>query len=279
MSKTPRQGLYEETFPWTVQGGGNRHLVVLDGLRVENTPPAGLALQGIGDALGPLADRRTVWTLGRRKKLPEGTRIEDLAEETARVVRDLVPEPRVLWGMGVGGAIAVEAASRFPDLATGLVVVSSGPFLSTRGRDLYKRLIVLAAKRKWSEVHALLGSVVFTSRWAAWLGGLVARLFAGDLGIPADPWDFLVTLQAELAYNGTRAIKNISCPSLVLHGEQDPLYDAEAVRAAWSGKSGAEVGIWSRKPHALLKVDRDAVTDRIQEFLSKVEPPRTSPLV
>ena len=267
-----RSGYFEGRYPWSVQGNGLKSLIILDGLRTENTAPQGLALQGLVDTYKPLSLGRTIWTLGRRQNLPEGITIPEIADDLARALEELTREPRVVMGMGLGGAIALELAARHPQLVRGLVLISSGPRLSEFGRSLYRRLFQLAQRRRWGSVHALLSGVLFRSRVSGFLGGLIARLFAQDLGSPLDPWDFMVVLLAELAWDGREAVAAVRCPTLVLHGSADVLYDAKVVQAAWNQHPSALCEIWQGLPHGLLKVDRDRVLDRVREFLLQVEP-------
>lgn len=272
MKQGVRTGLFEGRFPWSVQGFGDVHLVILDGLRPEHEPPQGLGLQGLAETFGELARGRAVWTLGRARGLPEGTSFASLAQDLASVIDELIPQPRVLMGMGMGGGLAVEIAAHRPELTEALVLVSSGPRLSPFGRELYRRLIPLAARRRWGEVHSLLARVMFRSPLSQGLAALAARLFTPDLGAPVDPWDFLVSLQAELEWDGRECCRRVSHPTLVLHGEEDPLYDVQDVREVWEGR--AQIEIWPKTPHGLIKVDRDRVLDRIQRFLEPLEPHR-----
>lgn len=267
-----RSGYFEGRYPWSVQGRGGKNLIILDGLRVENTAPEGLALQGLADTYKPLTLGRTVWTLGRRQGLREGMTIEDMADDLARVIRDLIPEPHTLMGMGLGGSIALEIAARHPDLVGALILISSGLRLTESGKMLYKKLFELALRLRWGSVHAELSKLLFLSSWSAFLGGLVARLFAPDLGTPKDPWDFLVAIQSELVWDGRTAAERVGCPVLVLHGSSDRLYDSTEVKEVWSNHPKAVCEVWNNFPHGLLKVDRDRVLDRIRAFLVEVEP-------
>lgn len=272
METNIRSGYFEGRYPWSVQGYGSKSLIILDGLRVENTAPQGLALQGLADTYKPLTLGRSVWTLGRRMGLREGMTIADMADDLARVVRELTPEPRTLMGMGLGGSIALEVAVRHPDLIKALILVSSGPLLSEEGKKIYRKLFQWGVKRRWGSVHAELGTLLFRSSWSALLGALVARMFAQDLGTPHDPWDFLVALQAEPVWDGRSAARAIDCPVLVLHGAEDRLYEAAVVAETWANQPKAVCEIWQRMPHGLIKVDRDRVLNRIRSFLAEIEP-------
>lgn len=267
-----RSGYFEGRYPWSVQGLGTKNLIILDGLRVENTAPEGLALQGLRETYQPLILGRTIWTLGRRLRLPEGMTVPQMADDSARVIRELIPGPSVLMGMGLGGGIALEIAHRHPDLARALVLISVGPRLSTEGKELYRSVFEAARRLRWGRVHAALSRPLFRSALAGFFGGLLARMFAPDLGAPRDPWDFLVALQAELAWDGSEALERVSCPTLLLIGAEDRLYEASEAAQVASRNPKVTMETWPRMPHGLLKVDRDRVLDRVRSFLIQVEP-------
>jgi len=274
----PKHGIFLESFPWTAQGQGDRNLVILDGLRVENVPHTGLSLQGIADALHPLATCRKVWTLGLGAGLTEGSTISALAQSIEPALESLIPGTKILMASGHGGALALEIAARRPDLVHALILISTGPKLSDTGREIYKKLIALASRLRWDDVHALLAETLFSHKAGAILGALLARIFSGDLGKPASAWDFLVSVQAELAWDGMNLIKKITCPVLVLSGEKDRLYNSVEILRAWENHPTCEVEIWKGRPHALLKTDRDKLTDRLIAFMEKVEPALICPL-
>jgi len=90
---------------------------------------AGVDLPGHGHSVGPACPS-----------------IGDYAQELATFLKSRYPPPWVLVGHSMGGAIAIEAALRYPDLWAGLVLVGTGARLRVHP-DLLDRL-ARGAKRE-----------------------------------------------------------------------------------------------------------------------------------
>ena len=95
--------------------------------------------------------RRVIYT-NRRKRLPRGMTMGDLAEEHAAAIRALRAGPVDVAGISTGGSIAQQLAADHPELVDRLVLVSTACRLSPHGRALQRRVAARRGPcRRWRE--------------------------------------------------------------------------------------------------------------------------------
>jgi pimeloyl-ACP methyl ester carboxylesterase len=116
-------------------------------------------------------------------------------------------EPAALWGLSMGGAFAVRAASESPLLWKALIVVSTFDALEE----------VLAAQ---------------TARYVGLLGPVVARA-VDHLGVPHDAPRLAAIRPAGWA-------SQVTVPTLVVHGDQDTLIPMAHGRQLYEGLASPE---------------------------------------
>lgn len=257
MSKgTLETGYFLEKLPWVKMGSGHRTLVVLDDLKVEHTLPAGLALQGLKDAFGEVEGVFTLTHLGLPRGLAEGTTVSDLAEALVEFLKARFDRPVELLAQGISVPIALEIARRTPEVIQHLWLVSGAPGVSSPGKILMSRLLEAGRHHRWARVHGLLAGTLFSHPLGKWLGGALAALLASDLGRPANPWDFLVVLQALAAWDPEPAA--LAVPMNIWVGLRDELFDADTWDA-WLEVNPDAVLEMVDKPHGLLKLEREKI--------------------
>jgi pimeloyl-ACP methyl ester carboxylesterase len=208
---------------------------------------------------------------GRSPRLGRGTRLMDERRWLGRFLDATTDGPVVLAGNSMGGAIATLEAAVEPERIDGVVLTSSVFPYSHGG---FPNPLVLASFAAYDVPR--LGEVVVKTRRAAVDPDTFVRL--GLRMLTVDPGaipDDVIALHAELIADlraepeaptafldaarsinvyvrnpqlGARAMGNIRCPVLVIHGRKDrfvPVTYAEAVLTtypAWRGRLLARVG-------------------------------------
>jgi len=222
-------GYFQENTPYVTFGGGSRHLVILEDLRVEHSLPQGLALQGLRDSWKDLSETMAITVLSRPRNLPEGCTQGDFADHVIKFIQDNIQGknqgPVEILAQGISVPTALEVAVRAPGLLTRLWLVSGSPVLSSQGKILFQKLLEAGRHHRWAQVHSLLAQTMFKGFLGKLLGGATAALFSSDLGRPETPWDFLVTLQAVSTWE--LPAQNILVPMNIWTGLQDPLFDGD----------------------------------------------------
>jgi pimeloyl-ACP methyl ester carboxylesterase len=239
-SGTSRNGL-----PYNRMGHGPRPLVILQGLLFENKPlPEALAWLYSGYYRYLAEDYATTIVL-RRRGLPAGYSLKDMADDYAAMIREEYGGAVDVMGVSTGGSIAHHLAADHPDLVRRLVIHSSAYTLSDSSRALQLRVATLARQRRWREAYATMLSPTRYPRAVVWLGSLLA----GALGAPQDPSDLVVTIEAEDRFDFRERLAEITAPTLVVAGEEDPYYPVSLFRETAEGIPGARLILYPGVGH------------------------------
>ncbi len=250
----PSAGYFESGLPYNRIGHGPRRVICLQGLFPDNAP-----LTGFGRLLlAPfrfLGADRSAFVVTRRPGLPIGSTLEDMADDYARVIRDELGAPIDVVGMSTGGSIALVLAVRHPELVRRLVLYSAACTLGDEGRRFQRRLAPLAREGRWSSVFAEL--FAFTALPPRGVGRRLARplvpLVTAVMGMavrrPADPTDFVVTIEAEDAFDYRSRLGEVRAPTLVIGGAKDPYYSAELFRQTAAGIPAAKLVLYPDAGH------------------------------
>lgn len=248
----PVTGCLRGGLPYNRVGRGPRPLVVFQGLMLENKPAGGLSAHFMLGPYKALADEFTTYLVTRRSGLPHGCTLADMADEYAAMIKEELEPPIDVIGTSTGGSIALQFAADHPELVRRLVVHSAAYTLGPRGRQVQRRAGELAAQGRWGPVAALLMEWVMPRRgWKRRLlrpFGCLAGL-AMALSAPKDASDFVVTIQAEDTFDLRDRLGEITAPTLVIAGAEDPGYSPQLFRQTAAGISGARLVLYEGMGH------------------------------
>ena len=253
---TYEAGYFEDRTPFVTFGSGDRHLLILEDLRVEHDLPQGLALQGLRDSWKDLGDQLKITLLSRPKSLKEGTTQKDFALDVVTYLQAYNSGPVEILAHGISVATALEIQRWNADLISRFWFVSGTPKLSDSGRVLFEKLLEAGRRHQWSKVHRILAGTMFKSPWGKALGGALAALFSSDLGKLENPWDFLVTLQAVMSWDPQP--RELDVPMNIWVGMSDPLYQSEDWDS-WLDVNPSGVLEMRDESHGLMKVMGDEI--------------------
>ncbi len=246
-------------------GSGGKHLVILPGLS------DGLAsVKGKARLLAPgyklFFDAYTVWMFSRRDPLPVGTAIRDMAADQAAALRALGVEKAAVMGVSQGGMIAQLLAAEHPGLVDGLVLAVTAPCVNEQIRSCvegwigmaergdHKALMIDTAERSYSES--------FLKKYR--------RIYPllGRLGRPKSYERFLANARAILAFDARGELGGISCPTLILGGEEDGIVGADASRELHEAIAQSELQMYPGLSHAVYEEAKD-FNERVFRFLEE----------
>jgi pimeloyl-ACP methyl ester carboxylesterase len=245
----PAAGCFRSGLPYNRIGHGPRPLVVVQGLLFENKPQPRFAL-------GPysfLGDRFTVFVVLRRPRMPQGYTMADMAADVAATVRQEFGGPVDVIGVSTGGSIVQHLAADHPDVARRLVIHSSACALNPAARDLQLRVAELASERRWAEASELLVDAVVPRRGIPprarpLIVRPISRLMSWS-SRRADPSDLIVTILAEDAHDFRARLHEITAPTLVVAGADDPFYSEDLFRETAAGIPGARLILYPGMGH------------------------------
>jgi pimeloyl-ACP methyl ester carboxylesterase len=234
--------------PYNRLGHGPRPLIVFQGLLLENKPQPRLAF-GMYQFL---EDDYTVYSVLRKRGMPRGYTLKDMADDYAAMIREEFGGQLDVIGISTGGSIVQHFAADHPDRVRRLVIHSSAYVLSDTAKQLQLTLGQLAQRRQWRKVWALLMSAVLPQRGIKKiLTRPIIWLFAPLMAFtaPKDPTDLIITVEAEDQHNFKDRLPEITAPTLVVAGEQDPFYTPTLFRETAAGIPHARLCLYPNMGH------------------------------
>jgi pimeloyl-ACP methyl ester carboxylesterase len=211
--------------------------VILPGLTLENEPPNRFAAWTYRLGFGRFARDHTVYVINRRRGMPAGYKTQDMAADYARIIEGELGPSHVM-GFSTGGEIAQYVAIDHPEVVLSLALIVSASRLSEEGRQACERWHNLTREARWQELRADMASATVTGERNKRLARAFMKVFGRIvLGAPSDPSDFLTTLEADLGHDTTGRLAEISAPTLILGGSEDPFYSEGLLRETAEGIS------------------------------------------
>lgn len=227
-----RTGTFSNGIEYAAVGDGPRTMIFLPG-GPGTVPFAGIwARMGIG-ILRPLAGAGfTVWRLSRRRGMPPGHTVADMADDVAHVIDEAFGgHVDAVVGLSYGGTIALLLAARHPDAVGRVALVASSATITDQGRETDRRYGDALGHGRFTEAgQALLGEVL-PSGWPSprmkpVLAPLLGRLLAtSGYNLP----DVLVETRAEMDVDARPVLHQITAPVLIIAGDQDAFFTRDIV--------------------------------------------------
>jgi len=246
-------------------GDGSRNLVVLPGLSDGLTTVKGKALVLSVPYRKYLRDY-TVYMFSRKNNMPDGYSIKDMAEDQVLAMKSLGIEKPCLLGVSQGGMIAQSLAAGHPDVVEKLVLAVTAPYannivkesvsswIDMAERKDHTALLVDTAERMYSEEYLRKNRRYFP---------LIAKFTK-----PSNYDRFMKNAFAILAFDARAELSHISCPTLIISGDDDRTVGNDAAYELKKGISDSELFIYKGLGHGLFEEAKDFY-DRIFEFCSR----------
>jgi pimeloyl-ACP methyl ester carboxylesterase len=216
--------------PYVAVGNGPRTLLIVPGL---NDP-----LCRVTDRLwfsllvstycNRYTGRHTVAMVSRPAGLPEDASTRDLATGYSKVLEETGSAD--VMGLSMGGFLVAHLACDHSQLVDHAIFGLAAARLSDHGREVVERWREYATRENWRPIYEEAAHAV-----AGGLRGPVVRSAARLYSLigsqsSIDRHDFLVSADACLAYDATPALGDISVPTLVIGGTEDPFFTRESYR-------------------------------------------------
>lgn len=255
-----------DEFPYVRVGSGDDPLLVFPG--VEDSLFEGRYPPAIAPAVRSYFNRylrgHTVYVVSRPRGMPATHSIRDMADDYARVLRD-VTGPADVLGVSLGGLNAQELARRHPDLVENLVIASAGSHVSEGGREILRRWQRWAREHDWSSIRSDIVNQ-FYSDWRRYAYPPFLSVAQGPfVPEPAHPRDAILSTTRPRLFDSREWLDDIEAPTLVIGGDEDPFYPEPILAETAERIPGAELELLAGGRHGVfhdhkLKFDR-VVTD------------------
>lgn len=203
-------------------GTGKRQMVMIAGVSLTGLEGQG---QSVADAFADFGKEFTVTLLERKKVLPVGWRVEDMAEDVYQVLTRLGVKNACVYGASQGGMIAMVLAARHPELVERLVLCSSQWQATEKMKENALRWKELAAKKDVVALNRFFFERVYSQQFLDSVRELLPQL--EQQGSPEDCRRMEVLADACIAYQGIGDPGRITCPVMVFAGAEDAVIGVE----------------------------------------------------
>jgi pimeloyl-ACP methyl ester carboxylesterase len=218
------------------------------------------------------------WQLVARRLDPELYTLSDMARDTAGLIDALALEPVHAVGISMGGMIAQTLAAQYPDRVRSLVSIMSTTGARGQGRPAPSTLRMLISRPPSDEEGAVQRTVTMFRH-------------IGSRGFPFD--EAATRERARLAFHRgfhpagagrqlgaivksgdrTAELARITAPTLVLHGDHDPMVDPSGGRATAAAIPGARLRTIAGLGHDLPDGALDQLAKLILDHVSPASTP------
>lgn len=251
------------SMPYVRFGHGEKQLVILPGLSDGLATVEGKALL-LAPPYRAFFDKFTVYLFSRRSQLPQGHTIRDMAEDQVAAMRELGMDRASVMGVSQGGMIAQWIAIDHPELVERLVLAVSAARISDMTRTCvegwvelarsgdHKGLMIDTAEKSYSPAYVRKYRLTYP--------------VLGFVGKPKTYDRFFANANAILGFDALDELCRISCPTLILAGEDDRIVGVRASEEMHERIAGSELFVYPGLGHAAYEEAPD-FNDRVFQFL------------
>jgi pimeloyl-ACP methyl ester carboxylesterase len=196
------------------------------------------------------------------------TSLHDTLGSVADYVYAQVPKPFALAGLSYGGIVAFEVWRRYPDAVSHMALLDTTPYAaSPEKREAQQRLVGMASLGEFREVTTdyLKDAMIYPGHRENMALRTEILLMAEEVGIDG----FINQIKAQLARpDSTPDLASITCPTLVLCGEEDTLCTPEIHHELSRHIPNSLLHIISQCGHLSTMEQPEVVTSAMRKWLS-----------
>lgn len=252
--------------PYASFGHGSHAFILLPGLSDGLATVRGKALL-LAKPYTAFFDQFTVYIFSRKDEMPDGYSTRDMAADQAEALRQLGIEKASVMGVSQGGMIAQYLAIDYPDLVARLVLAVTAPRVNeiiegcvSKWIDLaeegnHKALMIDTADKGYSEAYLKKYRKIYP--------------IIGAIGKPKNYDRFLVNARAILNFNAYDELDRITCPTLIIGGEEDKTVGIQGSYELRERIAGSELHMYQGLGHAAYEEAKD-FNQRVLDFLKEV---------
>lgn len=206
----------------------------------------------------------SVWFVTRRRNMPEGHSLADMADDYAEVISaELGGWVELVVGESMGGMIAQHLAATHADLFGRLALVITGCEESAWGKQLDARLADAIPRGDSTGVGEVFVEYLLPHERERWVRRLLGRplgrrLLSGS-GFPSG--DLLVETRAEEAFDSRSVLPAIEVPVLMVCGDRDRFFPRSVVEETATLIPDCRVVWYAGKGHVRTALDRRVPRD------------------
>lgn len=204
-------------------GNGPRTLVMIPGLAIQSVMSAADAVEGINAFMN---DDFTSYVFDRKRIIPEGYSIKDIAEDTVAAIKELGLSDLYLFGASQGGMIALTITIEHPELVKKLVLASTSSHVKPEQNGVIDHWIELAKKKDRLGLYLNYGKEIYPpnvyEQYEGFFKDAAATVTDEELE------KFVILASSIKGFDISGKLDKIDCPVLVTGAFEDPVLDSDA---------------------------------------------------
>ena len=229
-------------------GHGKKKLILLPGLSDGLATVKGKALI-LAEPYRLFFEKYTVFMFSRIDCMSPGYSMRNMADDQARVLKELGITETVVLGVSQGGMIAQMLAARYPEQVSKLVLAVTASYCNEMASDCVRKWIGLAEKGDHKELMIDTTEKSYSADYLKKYRKLYPLL--GIIGRPSDYTRFLVNARAILDFDARKDLKGIICPTLIIGGEEDRIVGIQASHELKCAIKCSELFVYPGLGHAV----------------------------
>ncbi|TWC68169.1 alpha/beta fold hydrolase [Herbaspirillum sp. SJZ099] len=192
----------------------------------------------------------------------------DLADDAARLLRELDAGPVVWVGLSMGGMAGQELALRHPNLVRALVLANTTSAYPDAARDAWQQRIATVREQGIEAIADAVMGRYFHDAFRAGHAATVAR-FRERL-TSTDALGYIGCCNAVGSVDTTARLGQIKAPTLVIAGELDQGTPIAMAQTLVNGIEGAQLEIISGASHISAVEQPQAFAELVTRFLAQI---------
>jgi pimeloyl-ACP methyl ester carboxylesterase len=227
-----RRGTFANGMDFLTWGSGPKTLLFVPG-GPGSSVPQGITGRMARRWFAPFVEAGyAVWYVTRRRGMPPGHTVADMADDCAQVIAgELGGRVDLFVGESYGGMIGLHLAAAHGDLLGQVAIVVAAARVSDWGKEVDARLAAALARDDRVAAGAAFAEYALPGARSRWLRRLlspvVARMVLSGKSYP--PADVLIEVEAELAYDARPVLADIDVPVVLLCGDRDAFFPRDLV--------------------------------------------------
>lgn len=259
-----RRGTFANGMDFLTWGAGPKTLLFVPG-GPGSSIPQGLTGRMAHKWFVPFVEAGyAVWYVTRRRGMPTGHSVADMADDYAEVIAtELGGRVDLFVGESYGGMIGLHLAARHGESLGHVAIVVAAAQICDWGKEVDRRLAAALARDDRVGAGMAVAEYVLPGPRSGWLRRIASPLITRSLlsGRHYPPSDVLVETEAELAYDARPVLEQISVPVVLLCGDRDQFFPQEIVEETVQMIPGCTLVTYEGQGHVKVAASRRVPLD------------------
>lgn len=240
-------------------GNGKKNFVMLPGLGLKNIVNSA---ESVASAYRMFGEDFTVYVFERKDDIKTGYSIENMADDTAKVMISLGISDAYVFGVSQGGMIAQCLAADYPGLVKKLLLASTSAKETEISKVVFIEWSYIALKGETKKLVSSFIDMLYTDEFLKKYREFLIKMF--DSVESDELIRFALLSAACCGLDITEKTEKITCPTLVIGADRDKVFGVEDFELL-KKLTGGKMYIYKDFCHAVYDEAPD-YKDRIAEF-------------